>query len=150
MCVSCSVMSNSLQPYRLWPTRLLCPWDSPGKNTGVGCHALCQGNFQTQGSNLSLMSHALAGTLFTTTWEVIFINKFPSWLVSDSVAWNQGPWVMSSLLLSCRPLKNVRLQRREFEAHTSPSGTVPRTEMRPALSIIPNHLSMHTWNADWK
>ena len=34
-----SVVSNSLQPYVLLPTRLLCPWDSPGKNTGVGCHA---------------------------------------------------------------------------------------------------------------
>ena len=44
-------MSNSLQPYALWPTRLLCPWDSPGKNTGVGCHALLQGIFLTQGSN---------------------------------------------------------------------------------------------------
>ena len=29
-----------LQPHGLQPTRLLCPWDSPGKNTGVGCHAL--------------------------------------------------------------------------------------------------------------
>ena len=33
-------MSNSLQPYGLWPTRLLCSWDSPGKNTGMGCHTL--------------------------------------------------------------------------------------------------------------
>ena len=30
-----SVMSNSLGPCGLWPARLLCPWDSPGKNTGV-------------------------------------------------------------------------------------------------------------------
>ena len=30
----------SLQTYGLWPTRLFCLWDSPGKNTGVGCHAL--------------------------------------------------------------------------------------------------------------
>ena len=36
--VSCSVMSDSLQPHGLYPTRLLCPWDFPGKNTGVGCH----------------------------------------------------------------------------------------------------------------
>ena len=35
------------------PARLLCPWDSPGKNIGVGCHGLLQGVFQTQGSNLS-------------------------------------------------------------------------------------------------
>ena len=35
----------------LWPARLLHPWDSPGKNTGVGCHFLLQGIFPTQGSN---------------------------------------------------------------------------------------------------
>ena len=37
-CLAASVVSNSLQPYGPWPARLLCPWDSPGKNTGVGCH----------------------------------------------------------------------------------------------------------------
>ena len=36
-------------------TRLLCPWDSLGKNTGVGCHFLLQGIFPTQGSNLGLL-----------------------------------------------------------------------------------------------
>ena len=35
--------------------RLLCPWDFPGKNTGVGCHALLQGIFPTQGSNPCLL-----------------------------------------------------------------------------------------------
>ena len=48
---SCSVVSNSLEPHGLWPTRLLHPWDSPGKSTGVGCHCLLQGIFPTQGSN---------------------------------------------------------------------------------------------------
>ena len=48
-----SVLSNSLGPHGLYPTRLHCPWDSPGKNTGVGCHALLQEIFLTQGSNLS-------------------------------------------------------------------------------------------------
>ena len=40
----------------LWTvaSRLLCPWDSPGKNTGVGCHCLLQGIFLPQGSNLRL------------------------------------------------------------------------------------------------
>ena len=37
------------------PARPLCPWDSPGKNTGVGCHALLQGIFLTQGSNPCLL-----------------------------------------------------------------------------------------------
>ncbi|MGE2757601.1 hypothetical protein, partial [Escherichia coli] len=35
--------------------RLLCPWDFPGKNTGVGCHFLLQGIFPTQGSNPHLL-----------------------------------------------------------------------------------------------
>ena len=37
-----SVVSNSSRPPGLQPTRLLCPWESPGKNTGVGCHFLLQ------------------------------------------------------------------------------------------------------------
>ena len=35
-------MSDSVRPHRRNPPRLLCPWDSPGKNTGVGCHFLLQ------------------------------------------------------------------------------------------------------------
>ena len=52
--VLCLVMSDSFQPYGLQPARLLCPWNSQGKNTGVGCHALLQGIFQTQGWNPDL------------------------------------------------------------------------------------------------
>ena len=37
-----SVVSNSVQPHRRQPSRLPRPWDSPGKNTGVGCHFLLQ------------------------------------------------------------------------------------------------------------
>ena len=53
--LSHSVVSDSLRPHEREPTRLLCPWDSPGKNTGVGCHALLQGTFPTQGSNPGLL-----------------------------------------------------------------------------------------------
>ena len=42
VCVSGSVVSDSLQPRGLQPTRLLHPWNSPGKNTAVGCHFLLQ------------------------------------------------------------------------------------------------------------
>ena len=41
-CYITSVMSNSVRPYRRQPTWLCCPWDSPGKNTGVDCHFLLQ------------------------------------------------------------------------------------------------------------
>ena len=40
--LSRSVVSDSVQPHRLQPTRLPHPWDSPGKNTGMGCHVLLQ------------------------------------------------------------------------------------------------------------
>ena len=39
---SCSVVSDPQRPYGLKPSRLLCPWDFPGKSTGVGCHCLLQ------------------------------------------------------------------------------------------------------------
>ena len=52
--ISCSVVSGSLWSPGLWLTRLLYPWNSSGKNTGVGCHALLQGIFPTQVLNLGL------------------------------------------------------------------------------------------------
>ena len=62
-----SVMSDCLQPYGLQPSRLLCPRDSLGRNTGVGCHFLLQEFFPTQGSNLQLLGlPALAGGFFAT------------------------------------------------------------------------------------
>ena len=47
-------MSNSLRPRGLQASRLLHPWDFPGKSTRVGCHFLLQGIFPNQGSNLGL------------------------------------------------------------------------------------------------
>ena len=55
VCISCLVMSSFKWPQELQPGRLLCPWDSPGKNTGVGCHYLVQGIFPTQGLNSCLL-----------------------------------------------------------------------------------------------
>ena len=51
-----SVVSGSLWPHGPKPTRLLCPGDSPDKNTVTGCHALLQGIFLTQGLNPYLLS----------------------------------------------------------------------------------------------
>ena len=50
-----SVMPDSLPPHGLWPTRLLHPWIFQATSTGVGCHFLLQGIFQTQGSNPGLL-----------------------------------------------------------------------------------------------
>ena len=52
--VSHSIMSNSLWSHGLYSARLLCPWNSPGKNTTVGSHSILQGIFPTQRSNPGL------------------------------------------------------------------------------------------------
>ena len=59
----------------IYSARLLCPWDFPGKNIGVGCHLLLQGIFPTQGIEpASLASPVLAGGFLSTitTWEARF------------------------------------------------------------------------------
>ena len=53
--VSCSVLSDSVLPQGLSPTRPLRPWDFPGKRTGVGGCFLLQGIFPTQGLNPCLL-----------------------------------------------------------------------------------------------
>ena len=55
VCENRSDLSDSSQHHGLQPARLLCPWNSPGKNTGVGSHSLLQGIFSTQGSNPGLL-----------------------------------------------------------------------------------------------
>ena len=88
-----SVVSDSLRPHRLYPTRLPCPWDFPGISTGVDCHFLLQGIFPTQGSNQRLR---IAGRPFTV-WatrertlqkEVLPID--PGWLSGNESACNTG------------------------------------------------------------
>ena len=84
-CTIASVVSDSLWPHGLWPTRLLRPWDSPGKNTGVSCHTLLQGIFLTQEiESTSLESPALEDRFFitSTTWEASnrHVSSSKSWL----------------------------------------------------------------------
>ena len=59
------VMSDSLPPHGLEPTRLLGPRNSPGRNTGVGCHAFLQGSLPDPGTEpSSFESPALVGRLY--------------------------------------------------------------------------------------
>ena len=51
----CCTSMSCLRPHELYLTRRLCPWDSPGKNTGVGCHFLLLGIFLSQGLNPHLL-----------------------------------------------------------------------------------------------
>ena len=72
-------MSDSVRPHRRQPTRLLCPQDSPGKNTGVGCHFLLQ---------------------LSTYAEVFFKHlrlRWPEWILAF-LPFHSGFWVFSVLL----------------------------------------------------
>ena len=64
-------MLGCLRPYGPYPVKLLCPWDFPGKNTGVGDHFLLQGIFLIEPT--SLKSPVLAGGFLITsaTWEAL-------------------------------------------------------------------------------
>ena len=72
-CSVASVVPDSSQPYELQPSKLFCPWDSPGKNSGVCCHPP-PGIFPTQRLNLGLrrLLHLERGFFTTsTTWEAL-------------------------------------------------------------------------------
>jgi len=73
VCVSHSVVSNSVWPHGLKSTRALCPWDSPGKNVGVGCIPFSSGSSQHR--NWTWVSW-IAGKLFTI------------WAIQDIYIWN--------------------------------------------------------------
>ena len=101
VCVlSRSVMFDSMWLYGLQPTRLLCPWDSPGKNPGVRCHALLQGIFQTQGSNPGLLCLLLIhwGNLggdikYLDKLRHISIKIAPLYIIHQSSAEFSSSWV---------------------------------------------------------
>ena len=74
----------TLRPHGLQPARLLCPWDSPGKNTGVGGHSLLQGIFPTRVSNLGLLHYRqilwhLSHQRSPTVWAGFSIKKIWGW-----------------------------------------------------------------------
>ena len=100
---SYSVMSDSLWPPGLQPARLLCPWDSPGKNTRVGCHFLFRPRDQT------LVSCIAGRSLPSERPEKTTYRKVPTkprW--TGHLAWKQpfGTILPAFLLLPLTPILN--------------------------------------------
>ena len=85
-----AVMSNSLWPYRLQPTRLLCPWNSSDKNTRVGCYYLLQGIFPIQRSNLHLL-HCRGILYYWTIGDAHMMEFHKHW---NSVLVGHHEWYM--------------------------------------------------------
>ena len=84
-------MSDSVRPQRWQPTRLFCPWDSPGKNTGVGCHFILQGMIvksesEVAQSSLTSQYHGLQPTRLLHPWD--FPNENTG--VGGAIAFSEG------------------------------------------------------------
>ena len=88
-----------LWPHRLWPAGLLCPWDSPGKNTVMGCHFLLHRIFPDPGVKLvspelqvdSLLTEPPGEPAFKSYLQPILVSGFPWWLSSkESTTCNAG------------------------------------------------------------
>ena len=116
--VSCSVVSDSLRPHGLLPARLLWPWDSSGKNTGVGCHSLLQGVFWAEGSNPGLLywrqilySLRHRGAPLTKRWELGFVTSEKQKGKNTTTLMRKVPKRTKSFLKLClsvwHPLPNI-------------------------------------------
>ena len=104
-------MSDSVQPQRWQPTRLPRPWDSPGKNTGVGCHFLLQCMKVKRESEVAQSCPTLSDPMGCSPWDfpgkstgvgchcllrlnlrwlfyISFVSHFPNWILSPKAGTN--------------------------------------------------------------
>ena len=136
MCVLCSVTSvlfDSWQLHGPQPARLLYPWDSPGKNTEVGCHALLQGIFLAQISNLHL--------LCLLNWQTVLYHwchqegpLVPSGKPIASVEIGSTTRVSESVIQQENEKWDTRIQRKaRIRGPTLLQGEGAETESKPAL-----------------
>ena len=75
VCAVCSDVSDSLWSHELWPSRLLCLWDFPGKNTGVGCHFLLQGISPTPNSSSRISCQLFSFYSFPSLPSFIYMHR---------------------------------------------------------------------------
>ena len=97
VCSVASVVPDSVWPYGLQAPKLICPWDSPGKNRGVGCHFLLQGIFPTQGSNPGLLYCRQILYRWATGEALQFCRE-----IKNIDSWNISVFIFFSCLHCCR------------------------------------------------
>ena len=133
--------------YGLWSVRTLCPWDSPGKNTRVGCHALFQGIFPT---------HRLNPGLLHCRWALYHLSNkervqcrghgFSPWF--EKIPWRRA-WQPTPVFLpgeshgqrSLAVLLPIGSQRiRRYWAHTGPNSM-----LYPSNGLFRSKPTFPTW-----
>ena len=149
-------MSNSVRPQRWQPTRLPCPWDSPGKNTGVGCHFLLQCMKVKSESEVTQpcptqRPHGLQPTRLLRPWD--FPGRVLEWgAIAFSVGLNEAFSVHSSNSPSaqsfCLPFLYIQLIPRVLPEWTScsPSQNLfPRESNLPEMGCFSKSGCFHTF-----
>ena len=81
-----SVVSDSSRPHELQPTRLLCPWDLPGKSTGVGCHCLLR-NSTPQHITKRIENKCLPQNLCMNVHSSTIYNIYKVEITQKSIYW---------------------------------------------------------------
>ena len=116
---SCSVVSDSLRPHGLQPARLLCPSDSPGKNTGVGCHFLLHQARVSHNRDLSGIWHQKAAISRLQAllqgrccWSPCTLSQIFCWQGAA-----RGPTALSA------PIRLLQLPRISGQGHLQLCGT---------------------------
>ena len=130
-------MSDYLGPYGSCCTRLLCPWDSPGKNTGVSCHALLQGIFLTQGSNCHLLHllHWQVGSLpLAPCRNPSIFFQFSSVQSHSHVRLSATPWITARQASLSTTNSRSSLRLTSIESVMPSSHLIP---CRPLLLLPP-------------
>ena len=117
-------MSNSVQPHRLQPIMLPRPWDSPGKNTGVGCHFLLQCMKVESESEVAQscptlsdpMDYSLPGSSIHGTFQARVLE----WgAIAFSIKPSYGSLIHSDLwTLSCQAPLCMEFSRQEYWSHS--------------------------------
>ena len=128
-------MSNSVRPHGLQPTRLLRPWDFPGKSTGVGCHCLLKSEYGHHVPSL----HQLASLC------LILVHKLPPPEVGKSIRFSQcselqsaaGAWSLWFWKLCSRTLLVLEMGKRltPTESHQPEHTLGSQARARRAFTI---------------
>ena len=123
----------------LWPTRLLCPWNSLDKNIRVGCHVLLKDIFPTQGSNPTTLH---CWTAWWLRWERIILQcrrlRFNPWV--GKIPWRRK-WQLTSIILWVQihgdAKSQTRLSDQHFHFHSCIAGIfLTIWTIREALRLI--------------
>ena len=137
-------MSDSVRPHRRQPTRFPCPWDSPGKNTGVGCHFLLQCMKVKSESEVSqsclTLSNPMDCSLLGSSIHRIFQARVLEW---GAIAFKCRASLIVLRLLHSLYLVNMEIQWENLGTTSCVCGSLVKSVSDSLMSFLP--WSIWTW-----